>query len=385
VKRLSNAEKALFLVPILFVPIALIGQKWKVVSTPLPTPAPKPIPTPTPNLYANFYTQAGAVLPSSDGRTIHTGEQLGKPKFQTWDARSGNLIRRFGVFRFGNADGILSPNGKILGFGHGGWDGNRVVLFDTATGKEKLQVEKPRVHVGHGFDLHNNVLALPAKDDVRLYNTQTGKPLFKLQHRARDFYPSEPRFSRDGRQLLWIGLTNRSFESYANGNSSDEIVWFDLTRRKRLHAVQFPQCDINVARFSGDGKVILVTGLRRHWVKYQAKKSDVAADALYIGIDARTGKIIYTKTAGELPNDVAVSPDGRWFTFSVKPRSNFPALLGVYDVKSGKLQHRVDTRVSDAHAWSADSKTLYIAKSSMWKLTLQQDNKWKLDKGRWGD
>lgn len=384
VKRLTNVELALFLVPILFVPAALTGRRWVASNAPKPVPTATPIPTPAPNLYRWYDGQIVSILPSPDGKVVHTGEQLGRQKFHTWDALSGSLIRRFGKFRYGNGDGALSPNGKLLAFGHGGWHGDRVVLLDTATGKEKSKVKKPRAVNGSGFDLNDEVVALPANNEIRLYRIDNGGFLRGLRHRRRSTYPTLPRFSNDGRRLLWIGDTVADNAGYASGQANAEIVWLDWKRVMQQHSIQFPQTSISYARFSGDGKIILATGIRHYRVNGRTGKTDIAADSRLFAIDASTGRKIYSKSTNAYANEIAVSPDGKWFTHpgrGVAPGEP-ESYLGIYHVATGKASYLLHSWNIASAAWSPDSKTLYLDENPVWRLNLQANGSWKLNKGQ---
>jgi sugar lactone lactonase YvrE len=345
-------------------------------------PAPTVLPPLPPNLYSNLPDETRLILASPDGKVLYTAATLGLLRYSSWDARTGKLIRRFGAIKFGNLEGTLSPSGKILANEYGDLDGSRVVLLHSATGKEKLQIKKP-TPAGMGFDLNDEVVALPTEDDMRLFSVDTGKIVGKLRHRRRrDYYPKKPRFSSDGKQLLWIGYTNRELEAYADSSAEDELVWFDWKRRKVINAVTFPQTNLYGAWFSGDGKVILVFGFRRYWRKSIVTGKTVATKVRLIALDAQTGKLMYTRLADIHPNDIAVSPDGRWFAFS---REDGPVpgkeYLAIYEVKTGREKIRLKGRFENTGIFSPDSKTYYIRDPGMitrWKL--QNAETWKRSK-----
>lgn len=264
-KILKRSEWLLFLTPVLVLGTAFMARplRLKLFPVPPPTLVPTPVPPPAPNLYSSHYRMIRSIMVSPDGKLIHTGHQDPKAKFSTWNAKSGTLIRRFGLFHLGKADAFLSPDGKIIGFGYGGWKADQLVLFNSATGKVRLQRQK----TGHYFALANDVVAMSTRDEMRFFSTKDGRYLYKLRHKASEFFPGRPQFSRDGKLLLWVGNTGHDSEAYANGSGSDELVWFDWKKRKLIHAIQFPQTDLSEARFSGDGKVILATGVRYYWMK----------------------------------------------------------------------------------------------------------------------
>ena len=274
---------------------------------------------------------------------------------------------------------VLSPDGRILGYGYGGWKGDRVVLFDTSTGKERRQIVGSRsVEGGYSdFALNNDVVAITSNDNVRLFNNKSGAPAGVLSHRAADFYPKRPRFSPDGRQLVWIGFPNRDFDSYANGNSNDEIVWFHAGTKNRLGSVEFPQCDLFNVRFSGDGRTLLVWGFRRYWVKSRTGNNAVAAQPKMWAIDTRSGQKLWNWNVNDWPNDFAVSPDGHLFATSQDSFSN-NAHISMREVKTNREVFRFPANVYGQPAFSPDSRTLYLPDGPMARLERQKEGSWKL-------
>ena len=382
-RRLSRVETALFLLPLLIVPTAILGQRWKVANAPKPVPIPKPPPAPKPNLYKfPQYSQMECLLPSPNGKTIYSSHS-GNPKFYLWNVKSGALIRRFGIFQLGNGDAVLSPNGKLIGSPHYGRFGSHAILFDSASGKEKLKIRKPLTKHSYGMALSNEVVALPTDDEMRLYSVNTGKQVGRLRHRAQDRYPLKPQFSGNGKSLLWIGNTENDSESYANSHSDDEAVWFDWKKRKKIKSFQFSQTSLYEACFSGDGKAILAYGWRYYWVKSKATRSAVATELKFFAIDAQTGKQLFSRHLDDdCRGDIAASPDGKWFAFPSKTSTDGGAeqFLSIYEVRTGKEVYFVEGDSFEPYAWSHDSKTLYLKQASLWKLQLQNNGNWKLDK-----
>ncbi|HEX8833782.1 MAG TPA: hypothetical protein VF719_06255 [Abditibacteriaceae bacterium] len=382
--RLSRAEIALFLLPVLIVPAAFWGQKWNVSRTTKPMPSPTP--TPKFNLYSNF--RSGSILPSPDGRFIYTGSG-GNPRFRKWNAQSGALLQSFGAARNGTIDGVswaaLSPDGRTIGFyRYQEGQPDRVVLLDTATNKERLQIQAPSAE-GFGFSINNELVALPDNDSIRLYSATNGKLIKKLRHRVADFYPSSPQFSPDGKILLWIGETGEDGESYANGKSHDEIVWFDWKKGKCLGAIELHHTGMENAKFSGDGEVILARGGLWSWVKGQKVKRVAKAGKKFFAIDAITGKRLYTWNLGFFPSRLTVSPNGKWFALAdtIKAPKSASEYLSLYEVRTGRKIHHIPGFDLNTNAWSADSKTfLYADTRLLQRLRLQPDGSWKLNKNR---
>jgi tricorn protease-like protein len=158
------------------------------------------------------------------------------------------------------------------------------------------------------------------------------------------------------------------------------LVWFDAQTQQQLGATVFSQTDLFDACFSGDGKVILAIGFRRYWVKSRATKSAIATDVRLFALDARTGKRLYTKVVNTWANNFAVSPNGKWFAYPILEGSQQTGkrFLGIFEVKTGREVQR--TQDFSPAAWSPDSRTLYLDGFSLWRLQLQNDGNWKLDK-----
>jgi len=380
-RRLSRLEIALFVVPLALVPAAIYGQRLKLAFAPRPVPLLRPASAPIPNLYSNFWPDTLALLPSPDGKWVTTGVQgaASQTKFAKWNARDGQLMRRFGRYRFGDADALLSPDGQILGFGSGGSNGDRVVLLDAAGGKERRRIVKPKSVAGgySDFDLSNRAVAVTTDDDVLIFRSDNGRPMGKLRHRVFDYFPKKPRFSPDGRQLAWIGFSNRDFNSYANGSSNDEVVWFDLNLKKRVGAVEFSHCDLFNVRFSGDGRTLLVCGFRRYWVKSSTGHNDVSAQATMWAVDARSGHKKWDWNMSGWVKDTSASPDGRFFA----TEQNFGAKsdhVTVREVSGNREVCRVPGNFYGQPAWSADSRTLYLPSWPIKRLELRSNGRWKL-------
>lgn len=378
---LSRAEIALFVFPFALVPAAIYGQRFKLAVTHRKAPRPTPPPVSKPNLYSNFWPQTVTVLPSPDGRWVYTGVSgaATRTKYVKWNARNGELKNPLATSRFGDADAILSPDGTTLGYGEGGSKGNRVVLLDPISGQERGQIVQPQGAAKEetGFDLSNELVALATKDNVSLFRVDDGQLFGKFSHRAVDYFPKKPRFSPDGRQLAWIGFSNRDFNSYASGSSNDEIVWFDTRTKKRLGAVEFSHCDLFGVRFSGDGRTLLVSGFRRFWTKGRAGQNDIGAQARLWAIDALSGQTRWSWNMSGWVKDVAVSPDGLFFATEQNFGSSRDHII-VREVRRNREVIRVPGDFSGQPAWSADSRTLYLPNWPIKRLEKQANGSWKL-------
>lgn len=379
--RLSRNELLLLVSPLLIAPAISLMRGAKVEDKTPAVPAPTTAHLPELNLYSNAYSDYEVVFSSSDSNFIYTGTTFEKLKFSKWDARSGRLIRSFGAFRYANTESVLSPNGKMLAFGHGGWNGDRIVVFDANTGKERLQIKKPPSDT-YGFDMSNKLVALPTNDEVRVYDAVTGKLSGKFTHRPRDFYPRMPRFSPGGKRLLWIGFSSYDYEPYADGKTTDEIVCFDLANGRKLQTYSVPRTQMMQVRFTGDGKAILAIGYRPLWQKKSGGKREIRMEQFLMGFDTASAKRTFTKSLHTMPNDFAVSPDGKWFSFRSEKATD-PTLdqsVAICEVSSGAERFRSKGSSTNCGSWSADSKTLYFADRGIRRVKLREDGKWSLHK-----
>jgi hypothetical protein len=56
--------------------------------------------------------------------------------------------------------------------------------------------------------------------------------------------------------------------------------------------------------------------------------------------------------------------------------------ISIREVRTGKEIHRLENEFFGQSAWSPTSRTLYIEHGRLWRLQLQPDLIWKLNKGK---
>jgi WD40 repeat protein len=148
-----------------------------------------------------------------------------------WEVSSGKELRRFPAVRFPSGNGMtrtlaFSPDGAMLA--GGGWGDNRLHLWETATGKE-LNVF-PKI----GGDIHSVAFAPDGKtvaaaaDHIYLYDPATGKERLRIERGAGGLA-----FSRDGSVLTgarsgaiyrWAAASGRQLTPAAAQDSAVEQI-----------------------------------------------------------------------------------------------------------------------------------------------------------------
>ena len=379
--RFSRVELALFLIPVLLVPAALFGNRWKVALTPVPTTVPTPTPTPIPNFFRGQGSSNQIPIASRDGKIIVTHPdsysiaRSPKIRFAVWNAKSGVLARRFGVFDMGigNHAPILSPDGQSVLFPYGGYKGNLAVLLDVNTGRERRQWKKPESE-GFSLALSNDFLATTSNDDVGLYSTKTGALIKKLRHRSRDYFPTNPQFSPDGKRICWVGFSNWNYDSYANGNSDNEVVCFDVATGRKVWNRAFPRVYIMQVRYSGDGRTLIVRGHRHFWAKSQ-KGNAISSYSQIWAFDATTGRQLWVKNARYGGNEIPVSPDGKWIALTLQDDNNDEghARVVVCEARTGKERATFFQSFTEIF-WSADTGQIWTTQNK--RVVLQKDGSW---------
>jgi RNA polymerase sigma factor (sigma-70 family) len=144
------------------------------------------------------FETGGPVTFSPDGKLMAaTGYDREKRTYFTrlWEVGTGKEVRRFGAGEYGSRAFAFSPDGTTLATG-GGWGDGRLRLWETATGKELRafpKIGKDIVSVAFAPD---GKTVAAAGDLVHLYDPATGKERLKIERPARGLA-----FSRDGAVL----------------------------------------------------------------------------------------------------------------------------------------------------------------------------------------
>ncbi len=231
---------------------------------------------------------ANAGLPlalSPDGKTLVIA---GQDHLRFLDAASGRELRRSAYVGSGNTTSVaFAPDGKTVVMGKNRFDGRYrgFSLHEATTGKEL------RRFAGHSYNVKSvafspdgKTMASGAEDNTaRLWETATGKELFRLRH---GHWVETVGFSRDGEMLV--------------SADAHSIHFWEPSTGKELRKLDIPN-GVSVVAFSPDGKT-LASGeydpVDRGWI---VRLREVA-----------TGKEI-RQWAGHrnTVSSLAFSPDGR--------------------------------------------------------------------------
>jgi RNA polymerase sigma factor (sigma-70 family) len=186
---------------------------------------------------------------SPDGKRMATGGyevEEGVYYARLWEVGTGKELRRFPAGKFpGPGNGgkralAFSPDGATLA--GGGWGDARLHLWDTATGKE-LKVF-PKI----GEDIRSVAFAPDGKtvaaagDRIYLYDPATGKERLRIGRRARGLA-----FSRDG--------------SVLTGAVSGAIYRWDAASGRQLTPAAAQDSAVEQILVSADGRTLFTTDL----------------------------------------------------------------------------------------------------------------------------
>jgi len=269
---------------------------------------------------------------SPDGRTLAANG--GDGSIYLWDTATGKQIRTVGALSGAPDSGKatrFSLDGKMLAV----TDSDKVILFDTKTGKEAFRLGGHRAEINSvAFSPNGKTLAFgtlgPA---VQIWDLEKGKLLRGIESHGKRFVNSVA-FSRDGEVL-------------ASG-SWDKIVLTEADTGKELATLEAKKMEsVSALAFTPDGKTLISAsqdGQVRFW--------DVPGRKERLRLDARMAPI----------EAMALSRDGK--TVAVGSYFN---VIRLWDVATGK------ERFQDFHghngiiasvAYAPDGKTLAVAGDS---------------------
>lgn len=146
---------------------------------------------------------ATACVFSPDGKTMATAgyEKVGDSYVaRLWDVETGKELRILPAGAFPNGNGreralAFSPDGKRLA--NGGWGDARLRVWDLATGKEPVEFPKLADDVASIAFAPDGKTVAAAAERVTLYDPATGKERLRIEKRARHLS-----FSSDGAVLI---------------------------------------------------------------------------------------------------------------------------------------------------------------------------------------
>jgi RNA polymerase sigma factor (sigma-70 family) len=282
---------------------------------------------------------------SGDGQWLAAIVEPGM--LQIWKAAGGEVVSRtvLGPGRDGLLCLCFSPDGKTLACSGEDWqDGKRKAetLFLAAdTGKPLYRWDRDVAAHRMVFSPDGKVLAQVAGNAVRLRDAKTGKPAVEVPRLPH--YVMSVGFEPDSKTLL-------------TGCFGGQFARWDPLSGKQLAPVQAPP-----AAFAGPAEMLLGAALTP-----DGKKAALVDDRGVLHVwDPATGKaacMIDNPPVGE--DQAAFSPSGTLLV--VKHRDN---IIRLWEAATGKLRCALprygETRFPHAHAFSADSKVLATAPSSL--------------------
>ncbi len=205
-------------------------------------------------------------------------------------------------------------------------------LLDAETGdlKYKLDMGHPGAAV---FSPDSKVLVVANGDEVKLWDTQTGKSLRKLKDLRGT--ATALAFTSDGKQLA-VGSTKYTFDFYGyrvTTKASSEVKIFDATTSNVLYRLQNVGV-VNSVAFSKSRRILLVGGVL---------PTDARGLAGIRIFDFQTGNKSDLPTGGdytEAVDSITLSGAGEWLAF----RSG-PATVKVLETRNANIKY----------SWDADS------------------------------
>jgi WD40 repeat protein len=307
----------------------------------------------------HFKELVGGFAFAPDGKTLALGAFVRASKtfdIQIRDLRTGETLRRWEGHSELMCDMAFSPDGKTLAAG----GTNRITLWDAATGKVRIRIEKKKMGqiVNLAFTPDGKTLVAGSEMDgkVHVWDVATGEERRQL----------DPRLS-----VLRSMALSPDGKTVAAGTVYNTIRLWDLATGREL----FPDeaghdSSINAVAYSPDGKLLVSAGENRQvWLW-----------------DTATGKPVRSIRLASA-RSVAFSPDGRRLALLTPGQYFSGKNILVCDATTGKELFRLssdDGRQINALAYSPDGKTLV---SADWKAKSATDvfcnlNLWDASTGR---
>jgi WD40 repeat protein len=263
-----------------------------------------------------------------------------------------------------------SADGKLLGSGGiDGHDKHSLRLWDVAAGKELRRCELPKDEppISAAFSPDGKALAaVIEEDDLRVFDTSTGKPLHRLPH----YWASRVAFAPDGKALV-------------SARGPVLRLWDSPGGKELFQTFEGHQSAVSAVALSPDGKTVATAGDGvRLWGAATGKpagrveaKGHVAAVAFapdgktlaYGGADrvVHLWDVAAGKAAGELKGHkhplcgLAFAPDGKTLA-----SGDAQSTVRLWDVAAAKERRAIDVQSgteSLSLAFSPDGKALACA------------------------
>jgi WD40 repeat protein len=261
------------------------------------------------------------------------------------DPLPDEAVQRLGSTRFraeGYGYAALSPDGKRIAVpGPAG-----VVLLDAESGKEveRFAVQNFGGNFPPTFSPDGKLLALSGFQGVQVLDAKSGKLLGTLNVGDRNVGMRPVSFSADGSRIA-VGAQNV--------NAKLQVTVWDADGFKKLHSLEVLQDYTAQVALSGDGKLLATWGQSLNRGGGQPNPDLPRTVQLWDTATGKELKKVVTEGAGYL-NAAALSADGKQLA-----ALEGTASLGIWDVESGKVAHRLAARRGTTQLrYSPDGKRL---------------------------
>jgi WD40 repeat protein len=260
------------------------------------------------------------------------------------DPLPDEALQRLGSTRFraeGYGAATLSPDGQRIAV----TSRTGVVLLDAESGKEANRFAIQAFGGGGSltFSPDGKMLAVSGYQGVQVLDAKSGKLLGKLETGDRNVGLRLVSFSADGSRIA-VGLQNF--------NAKLQVTVWDADGFKKLHSLEVLHDQLAYVALSADGKLLATWGQHRN----RGGPADQDIPRTVQLWDTATGKElkkVVAEGAGFL-TAAALSKDGKQLA-----TLEGGAVLGIWDVESGKVVHRLAARRGTAQVrYSPDGKLL---------------------------
>ena len=275
---------------------------------------------------------------SANGRYLFTAGGVAR----VWDTATTEIIAEIQYDNGTNA-AALSPNGKYVAIAHGE---RRITVWDMDTVTVKHVLGGALWNNSITFSPDNRLIAAVTYSfQIRVWEVETGELIAELQDRDDNsgfFSYSSVRFSPDGK---WLAAASNG--NWSTASQSHIVIWetqeFTLQRIVRGLGGIFS----DPLEFSPDSRWIAGYAGRP---EYKIKFWNIETEEVYLELLA--GEVLRT----------GLSPDGRWFTTSIRGPDGDTYAPGVqiWDIRTQRLV----AELSQPYQWimfSPDGMTVTVA------------------------